>query len=124
MVNYIKTFNLGNYMSEKIGVEVKVEVGEDAKSALDIAKQLVEEYHKESNAGVLETMFPATTPIEQLPVIHTNAGPTKDELREPTLEEQIMSCESVKVLESYKLMVKKDTVLQLAYDKRMYILTH
>lgn len=48
-VNYQKTFNLGNYSSEKIGVEISINPGEDAKEALVIAKNLVEEYHKENN---------------------------------------------------------------------------
>ena len=46
VINYQRTFNLGNYASEKIGVEVAINAGEDAKEALETAKSLVEEYHK------------------------------------------------------------------------------
>jgi hypothetical protein len=50
VINYQRTFNLGNYASEKIGVEVAINAGEDAKEALETAKLLVEEYHKENVA--------------------------------------------------------------------------
>jgi len=50
VINYQRTFNLGNYASEKIGVEVAINAGEDAKEALETAKSLVEEYHKENVA--------------------------------------------------------------------------
>ena len=41
---YQRTFNLGNYSSEKIGVEFAINQGESANKALDIARDLVEEY--------------------------------------------------------------------------------
>ena len=47
-INYTRTFNLGNYSSEKIGVEFALNPGESADKALDNARQLVEEYHKKS----------------------------------------------------------------------------
>ena len=47
-VNYTRTFNLGNYSSEKIGVEFSLNQGESANKALDIARELVEEYHKQN----------------------------------------------------------------------------
>ena len=47
-INYTRTFNLGNYSSEKIGVEFSLNQGESANKALDIARDLVEEYHKQN----------------------------------------------------------------------------
>ena len=120
-VTYKKTYNLGNFSSERIGVEIEINAGEDAKNALDVAKSLVEEYHKQSSA---EYPMPHIEEIE-IPII---SKATKEllkdnlQIREPTLEEQIMSCEEIKVLESYKFIAKKDPQLQLAYDKKMYIL--
>lgn len=48
VINYQKTFNLGNYSSERIGVEVAINPGESAKEALETARGLVEEYHAEN----------------------------------------------------------------------------
>ena len=47
-INYTRTFNLGNYSSEKIGVEFALNEGESATKALDYARELVEEYHKQN----------------------------------------------------------------------------
>ena len=47
-INYTRTFNLGNYSSEKIGVEFALNQGESATKALDVARDLVEEYHKQN----------------------------------------------------------------------------
>ena len=44
-VYYQKTFNLGNYNSERIGIEVALNEGENAEDALNTARNLVEEYH-------------------------------------------------------------------------------
>ena len=121
LVNYTKTFNLGNYSSEKIGVEITLNEGDDAKESLATAKALVEEYHRQSLA---EYPMQHIEEIE-IPIISKATKELlKDDLqiREPTLEEQIMSCEEIKVLESYKFIAKKDPQLQLAYDKKMYIL--
>lgn len=121
LVTYTKTYNLGNYSSEKIGVEITLNEGEDAKESLATAKALVEEYHRQSLA---EYPMPHIEEIE-IPIISKATKELlKDDLqiREPTLEEQIMSCEEIKVLESYKFIAKKDPQLQLAYDKKMYIL--
>jgi len=53
-INYTRTFNLGNYSSEKIGVEFALNQGESANKALDAARELVEEYHKQNVAKIKE----------------------------------------------------------------------
>ena len=45
-ITYHRTFNLGNFNSERIGVKVDINEGESASEALETAKQLVEETHK------------------------------------------------------------------------------
>jgi len=125
-VSYQKTFNLGNYSSERIGVEIVLNEGEDAKEALNTAKALVEEYHKENN--VLNSLpYPYDVvfgngklhPYEPLPEIKVE----KEQPREQTLEEQIRSCTELNVLKAYQLLVKKDPILQEAYNQTMSNLT-
>jgi len=113
-VSYQKTFNLGNYSSERIGVEILLNEGEDAKEALNTAKALVEEYHKQTNDFPMP--FHTVTNVDQpLPEIQVDRG--------PTLEQQIRSCTELKVLKIYESMVKKDPVLQEAYNQTMKSLT-
>ena len=115
-ISYVKTFNLGNYSSEKIGVEIFINEGDDAKQALDTAKSLVEEYHK-SLEFPEQHIQERYIPDDKLPEIQV-----QKEVREQTLEEQIQSCKEVKVLESYKFIAKKDIALQVAYDAQMKML--
>ena len=115
MVNYTKTFNLGNYSSEKIGVEIAINEGEDAKEALNTAKQLVEEYHQQTtpnNTISMQSLMDFYSP-NPTPEIQIEKQP---ELREQTLEEQIRSCTDITVLKAYQLLVKKDPILQKAYN--------
>ena len=118
-VNYTKTFNLGNYSSEKIGVEIAINEGEDAKEALYTAQSLVEEYYK-SNKETLPMddldEYLHKEYVKTLPEIQVEKQP---EVREQTLEEQIRSCTDITVLKAYQLLVKKDPILQKAYDDTM-----
>jgi hypothetical protein len=41
-LTYERTFNLGNYQSEKIGVEVALDSNDNANEALERAKKFVE----------------------------------------------------------------------------------
>ena len=45
-INYTKTYNLGSYQSEKIGVEISINEGENAMEALDTVKKLCQEFHE------------------------------------------------------------------------------
>lgn len=47
-IAYQKTFNIGSYQSERIGVEIVLNEGDSAKEALDTARNLVHEYHQET----------------------------------------------------------------------------
>lgn len=112
-VMYQKTFNLGSYCSHKIGVEVSIDEGEDAKEALNIAKSLVEEYHKESYVVIAHE--------ELLPEVQ------KKNCVESTVNyliQDIESCKEIKVLESYKIIAKSKPELQKAYDKILLVLTN
>jgi len=115
-VSYQKTFNLGNYSSERIGVEMVLNEGEDAKEALNTAKELVEEYHKDNDRQA-EDFFPMAQsyPISELPVIQVDKG--------PSLEDQIRSCTELKVLKIYESFTKGNPILQEAYNQTMKSLT-
>ena len=116
-VNYQKTFNLGNYTSERIGVEISLNDNQDAKEAIAEAKKLVEEFHAETNKGLycqdmLTGMVSIGEPMAQIqPAAQRKHEPTKP----LTLVEQIQSCTEIKVLESYRLIAKSKPDLQAAY---------
>ena len=108
------------YLMETIETEVTLNEGESANDAFDYAKVFVMEQGSKCMQDADHTHIQERIiKDEPLPEIQV-----EKELREATLAEQMMSCTEVKVLESYKFIAKKDPLLQLEYDKRMYILQH
>jgi hypothetical protein len=66
-VSYTKTFEvklLATAFWEKIGVEVTLQPGDDAKQAIEEASKLVHEYHNEANKDLFRSA--------QLPVVDIN----------------------------------------------------
>src|SRR5574341_1306594 len=61
-INYQKTFNLGNYTSERIGMEAELESGESAEEQLLILKKAVEDLHRSNNPGFYVESIPYNEP--------------------------------------------------------------
>ena len=115
-INYTRTFNLGNYSSEKIGVEFALNPGESADKALDNARQLVEEYHKKSVKQIEEAglYFEQDEPIVEK-VIPTQSKKT---LTERT-KEFINSCTTKQELKAWELMCKNNPELMEYYNNKL-----
>jgi len=114
VINYQRTFNLGNYASEKIGVEVAINAGEDAKEALETAKLLVEEYHKENVAKLKDLGYFYEEQIE----VETIPTQSKKTLTEKT-KEFIDACKTRVELKSWELMSKSNPELLEHYNKKL-----
>jgi hypothetical protein len=111
-VNYQKTFNLGNYTSEKIGVEVFLHQGESADKALDVARGLVEEYHKqnlEKHSFVIN---------EEVAPIVIEPRQTGKSLTERT-KEFIDLCKTPEELKAWELMSKNNPELLEHYNNKL-----
>ena len=115
-INYTRTFNLGNYSSEKIGVEFALNPGESADKAFDNARQLVEEYHKKSVKQIEEAglYFEQDEPIVEK-VIPTQSKKT---LTERT-KEFINSCTTKQELKAWELMCKNNSELLEYYNNKL-----
>ena len=115
-INYTRTFNLGNYSSEKIGVEFALNPGESADKALDNARQLVEEYHKKSLKQIEEAgyYFEQDEPIIEK-VIPTQSKKT---LTERT-KEFIDLCKTKQELKAWELMCKNNPELLEYYNNKL-----
>ena len=110
---YQRTFNLGNYSSEKIGVEFAINQGESANKALDIARDLVEEYHKQ-NVTRLKDLgdFYQEVPDEIIPT------QSKKSLAEKTIE-FINACNTKDELRAWELMAKNNPDLMEIYNAKL-----
>lgn len=113
-VNYTRTFNLGNYSSEKIGVEFSLNQGESANKALDIARELVEEYHKQNVIRLKELgyFYDEQVPEEVIPT------QSKKTLAEKT-KDFIDSCKTKEELKAWELMSKSNPELLQHYNNKL-----
>jgi hypothetical protein len=113
-INYTRTFNLGNYSSEKIGVEFSLNQGESANKALDIARELVEEYHKQNVIRLKELgyFYDEQVPEEVIPT------QSKKTLAEKT-KDFIDSCKTKEELKAWELMSKSNPELLEHYNNKL-----
>ena len=114
---YQRTFNLGNYSSEKIGVEFAINQGESANKALDIARELVEDYHKQNVAKLKDLGYFNNEQITE-EVIPTQS---KKSLAEKT-KEFIDSCKTKEELKAWELMSKSNSELLQHYNNKLNLL--
>jgi hypothetical protein len=111
-INYTRTFNLGNYSSEKIGVEFALNEGESATKALDYARELVEEYHKQNVIKLKDlNEFYQEVPDEIIPT------QSKKSLAEKTIE-FINACKTRDELRAWELMAKNNPEVLESYNAK------
>jgi hypothetical protein len=117
-INYTRTFNLGNYSSEKIGVEFALNEGESANKALDYARELVEQYHSENVKRLKELSEFCGVPYND--VVYEEVIPTqsKKTLAEKT-KEFINSCKTKDELKAWELMAKSNPDLMEVYNTKL-----
>lgn len=129
-INYQRTFNLGNYSSERLGVDININTGENAMQALDEARKLVEEWHTKNHPELYQDKTPDVSiipknrnedyEINKMKAVRNSAPVYKEE----SLEDQINSCKSPTVLKAvYEKLVKNKPELQTVYDNKLKELT-
>jgi len=98
-----------------IDIEVTLNLDKDK---IENAEQMAEEYIKDyiSRNTVNHDHVHIEVGQVPLPIIQVDRG---QGLADQTLEQQIRSCKEMKVLKVYESMVKKDSVLQKAYNDTM-----
>ena len=114
---YQRTFNLGNYSSEKIGVEFAINQGESANKALDIARELVEDYHKQNVAKLKDLGYFNNEQITE-EVIPTQSKKSLDE----KTKEFIDACKTEEELRAWELMSKSNSELLQHYNNKLNLL--
>ena len=117
-VNYTRTFNLGNYSSEKIGVEFSLNPGDSANKALDHARELVEQYHDENVKRLREVSEYLGVNYDN--TIYEEVIPTqsKKTLVEKT-KDFIDACKTKEELKAWELMSKSNPELLEHYNNKL-----
>jgi hypothetical protein len=123
---YQRTFNLGNYSSEKIGVEFAINQGESANKALDIAREMVEEYHAENvkrlkevyDESIGDALYKAIGSIRAGGKSEVIPSQSKQTLAEKTIE-FINSCKTKEELKAWELMAKNNPDVLECYNAKL-----
>ena len=118
LVTYRKTFNLGSYTSESIGVEMELNEGDNATEALDNCSALVEEYHQKTLAE-LETYRGTSVRDIIEPAVQINKVP--DELQGAL--DGIDKCQDMSELKGWWTLSKSNLKLSQAYKAKEKQLT-
>lgn len=119
-IGYSKTYPILNIgVWEKIWIEEEVPAEMDSRTVLYGLKKQVESFHFESNKADEKK---AQQELEE----RRNKGITAHEysvIAKAPIEDQIKSCNEIKVLESYKFIVKGKPELEQVYNNRLKELT-
>jgi hypothetical protein len=117
-VTYQASYVTGPYLQHRIGFEAEIDGGngEDEMKALATLKELADAFDKQVN-NFEERMVVDTFIDKEIEV--SRPSDTKS-----ALIADVKSCKEIKVLETYRLLAKKDPEIQAAYEAKMDELTH
>ena len=123
-VTYLKTFPLGQFINEKIGIEIELNEGDDIQSALAFARSECELNHKTNNAHLYKdqllspdyTIFnheslDFSEPIKDLP--------QKKLSQKELIISEINKCQSSKQLKEWNLLASKYPETKELYDLKL-----
>lgn len=106
-INYQKVFPLGQFVNERLGVEVEISESENPIEVYKEVKKIIEDAHRAMNPQLEYDVVAASTD-----------QPPHEERRIGNIIDDINSCENLKVLETYKFIAKQKPEFQEAYDEK------
>lgn len=110
-VTYQKAFAIGPFLQEKIGVEIQLDGPETPEQALDLAKKIVEDWHRENNPHLDHSPSATETTYNQLTTKEVNLQHEAIEIaidNAQSIEELIAmkpSCSTPQLMKQYSLRV-------------------
>jgi hypothetical protein len=116
-VSYQKLYPIGNFLNERIGFEASVEDYENGsiESILRQLKEMADKCHREMNPPQEQS----DESIHSSQIENLDQPKPPQEIQIGNIEAGIRSCKNIKILETYRLIIKKDAGLQKAYDEMM-----
>jgi hypothetical protein len=120
-INYQKLYPTGNWLNERFGFDISIDEGDNIKETFKTLRKMADDIHKELNPPQEsndESIH--SSQIENQWVRHEEPLPKPpQEIQIGNIEAGIRSCKDIKILETYRFIVKKDAGLQKAYDEMM-----
>lgn len=113
-LKYTKEFEF-HIGKEWVGTDVEIEEGDDLD---EVFRQVKAKVHQ-----LVTGSIPESQPTQQAPPREIKVDKVPEEERVSKLIEDLNTCTSVKILESYKLIAKLNPAVQAAYDLKLKELT-
>lgn len=107
---YSKTFPISQYF-EKIYLEAEINESDDVRKELYNLKKLVNDFFYENNAAAEKQMGTWTTESKMQPIV--------DLMENHTISDQIETVTDLKVLETYRLLVRNNPDAEKTYLKKL-----
>lgn len=107
-VSYEKVYPIAPFINERLGIEIQLEENEGVNEALDTAKEILDLWHMKKHPD-LYIQTKSVAPLAEIPKQKYEAS--------KTLAEQIQSVTDLKVLDSYRLIVKGKPEEEVFYLK-------
>jgi hypothetical protein len=117
-VSYTRSYVIGAFLQEKIGVEIELAENQDPLEAILEAKKLTDTAHEQANPHLYNGIQPISEPTT-LPTLKVE----REHIEGKSVAEQIATVEELKVLEGYKLLVKNNPDWLNAYNLKLKELT-
>lgn len=115
--NFIPDIATDQFRRKVIGVSISIKEGEDPKDAEKAAEEYIADYIKRNTIDRPSVQIKDIEPKPHAPAPKLKLSP------EETMINEINTCKELKVLESYRLIVKNNPKLQEAYDQKLKELT-
>jgi len=109
-ISFEKLFPTGAYMNEKIRVDMSLNLGDSPMDAIDEARKVVNENFEKNNPHLVTPDILRKANMMQAEPIF---------FKEQSTSEQIKTCTELKVLESYKFIVKGKPELETIYQNKL-----
>lgn len=121
-IKYERLFSVGQYENELFSYEGTLGERETKEQLQDEMHQAAVSQNRRNNPHLyVNETHPVFGPITQAPA---EPPPIQVERETSSVEEQINEITDIKVLESFKLLVKNNKAWQECYDKKMEELTN
>lgn len=106
LVSYHRLFPLGNFANERIGVDVSLDEKDSPEAALDMARSIVEEYHKKNNP-------------EEMGGTHERIIEQSPENPVQSIIHDIKNCKDLSTLQTYRLIAATNQLIQDAFNTKL-----
>jgi len=118
--NFVPDVASDQFRRKNIGISVSLNEGDDIKKAEQLAEEYIVDYIKRNKVEPPKSGV-VSIPLEEIASIQAPKPDKKTakEQQEQTLIESINSCTELKVLESYKLIVRGNDKLYTAYQVKL-----